>query len=354
MRRRRSCSRSRAIPNARAVGCRAGLGAARCAAKRHSGQHSLAAFATGWLSLSPPLPSGDAGLPDGSAAFAGGRASDGLPRGGRVSALLEARNVTCRFGAHRAVAGVSLALRPGEALGLVGESGSGKTTLLRLLLRLITASSGQIVFEGHDITTAPERELRDLRRTVQVVFQNPHAALDPRLSVFGAIAEPLRLIGGFGRRALRERVVTLLRDVGLGEEFLWRYPHELSGGQKQRVCIARALAPGPRALLLDEPTSALDVSVQAQIIELLAELRARFGLAYLFVSHNLAVMRLLCESVAVMRDGTVVEQGDARQVLAMPTHAYTQAMLAAVLPPRATLLALRALASAQELGPSIR
>src|SRR6185312_8045834 len=156
---------------------------------------------------------------------------------------------------------VTLALAPGETLGLVGESGSGKTTVLRLLLRLVPASAGRILFDGRDITHAPERELRDLRRAVQVVFQNPHAALDPRASVFASVAEPLRLIGGFSRAALRDRVVSLLHDVGLGDEFLWRHPHELSGGQKQRVCIARALAPGPRALLLDEPTSALDVSV---------------------------------------------------------------------------------------------
>jgi ABC-type glutathione transport system ATPase component len=178
---------------------------------------------------------------------------------------------------------------------------------------------------------------------VQVVFQNPHAALDPRASVFASVAEPLRLIGGMKRTALRARVAALLEDVGLGGDFLWRFPHELSGGQKQRVCIARALAPGPRALLLDEPTSALDVSVQAQIIELLAALRARHGLAYLFVSHNLAVVRLLCERVAVMRDGAIVEQGAAAQVLAAPAHPYTQALLAAVLPPRATLSAVAGL-----------
>jgi phosphonate C-P lyase system protein PhnK len=251
-----------------------------------------------------------------------------------MTPLLETRNVLCRFGTHRAVDGVSLALHPGEALGLVGESGSGKTTMLRLLLRLVPASAGQILFDNNDITQSPERELRELRRSVQVVFQNPHAALDPRLSVFNSIAEPLRLIGHISRNALRDRVTALLQDVGLAEEFLWRHPHELSGGQKQRVCIARALAPHPRALLLDEPTSALDVSVQAQIIELLAELRARYGLAYLFVSHNLAVVRLLCERVAVMHDGHIVEQGDASQVLASPTHPYTQAMLNAVLPPR--------------------
>jgi ABC-type glutathione transport system ATPase component len=264
-----------------------------------------------------------------------------MSRGGGVTALLETCDVTCRFGDHRAVDGVSLALQPGEAVGLVGESGSGKTTLLRLLLRLVPASGGQVLFDGSDITEAKERALSGLRRAVQVVLQNPHAALDPRLSVFGSIAEPLRLIGGFGRAALHRRVTSLLHDVGLGGEFLWRHPHELSGGQKQRVCIARALAPEPRALLLDEPTSALDVSVQAQIIELLAALRARYGLAYLFVSHNLAVVRLLCERVAVMRDGQLVEQGDARQVLTTPVHPYTRAMLDAVLPPHATLAALR-------------
>jgi phosphonate C-P lyase system protein PhnK len=256
-----------------------------------------------------------------------------------MTALLEARDIVCQFGTHRAVDGVTFALHPGEALGLVGESGSGKTTILRLLLRLVPTSAGQIFFDNNDITQAPERELRELRRSVQVVFQNPHAALDPRISVFGSIAEPLRLIGSITRNALRDRVTSLLHDVGLDEEFLWRHPHELSGGQKQRVCIARALAPHPRALLLDEPTSALDVSVQAQIIELLAELRARYGLAYLFVSHNLAVVRLLCERVAVMHDGRLIEQGDTRQVLKSPTHPYTQAMLQAVLPPRGTMRA---------------
>jgi ABC-type glutathione transport system ATPase component len=248
--------------------------------------------------------------------------------------LLAAEGVTCRLGTTLALDGVSLALHAGEALGLVGESGCGKSTLLRVLLRLLPAAAGRVTLDGSDITAATGRALAALRRDVQVVFQNPHAAMDPRGSVFACIAEPLRLRGGLSRRALQARVAALLEDVGLDGAMLDRYPHELSGGQKQRVCIARALAPEPRALLLDEPTSALDVSVQAQIIELLATLRARRGLAYLFVSHNLAVVRLLCERVAVMRAGRIVEQGPAAAVLSAPAHDYTRTLLEAVLPVR--------------------
>ncbi len=246
--------------------------------------------------------------------------------------VLELRDLVCSYGDRRAVDGVSLALHRSESLGLVGESGSGKTTVLRLLLRLAKASAGTILLDGADITHASD--LRALRRRVQVVFQNPHAALDPRCTVAVSVAEPLRLMGGMKSRAMQDRVAALLEDVGLGADLMWRYPHELSGGQKQRVCIARALAPGPEVLLLDEPTSALDVSVQAQIIELLVRLRARHALSFLFVSHNLAVVRLLCERVAVMRSGRLVEQGPAAEILATPSHEYTRALLAAVLPPR--------------------
>ncbi len=229
-----------------------------------------------------------------------------------------------------AVAHVDLSLVPGATLGLVGESGCGKSTLARLLLRLTPVSAGRIVFNGQDITTLPEASLRPLRRRIQLVHQNPSAALDPRLTAAAAVAEPLviqRLASG---SELDDRVKQLFAEVGLGPEFLRRYPHELSGGQKQRVCIARALAPEPQLLVLDEPTSALDVSVQAQMLDMLAELRARRGLTYLFISHNLAVVRQVCAEVAVMYLGRIVEQGSAEQVLGAPRHPYTQALLASV------------------------
>jgi oligopeptide/dipeptide ABC transporter ATP-binding protein len=229
-----------------------------------------------------------------------------------------------------AVAHVDLSLAPGATLGLVGESGCGKSTLARLLLRLTPVSAGRIVFNGQDITALPESSLRPLRRQLQLVHQNPSAALDPRLTAAAAVAEPLviqRLASG---SELEDRVAQLFAEVGLGSEFLRRYPHELSGGQKQRVCIARALAPEPQLLVLDEPTSALDVSVQAQMLDMLTELRARRGLTYLFISHNLAVVRQVCAEVAVMYLGRIVEQGTAEQVLGAPRHPYTQALLASV------------------------
>jgi oligopeptide/dipeptide ABC transporter ATP-binding protein len=233
-----------------------------------------------------------------------------------------------------AVADVDLSLTPGGTLGLVGESGCGKSTLARLLLRLTPPSAGRIVFNGQDITNLGEASLRPLRRGLQLVHQNPSAALDPRLTVAAAVAEPL-VIQRLARGAeLRDRVAQLLAEVGLGTELLRRYPHELSGGQKQRVCIARALASEPQLLVLDEPTSALDVSVQAQMLDMLVELRGRRGLAYLFISHNLAVVRQVCAEVAVMYLGRIVEQGSTDEVFSAPRHPYTQALLASV--PRLT------------------
>ncbi|MEO3474629.1 ABC transporter ATP-binding protein [Roseomonas sp. CAU 1739] len=230
----------------------------------------------------------------------------------------------------RAVAELDLTLDRGAALGIVGESGCGKSTLARLLLRLIPLSAGRITFDGQDITSLDESRMRPLRRRMQLIHQNPSAALDPRLSAEDAVAEPLRIHGVATGQVLRDRVAALLAEVGLPSAFLHRFPHELSGGQKQRVCIARALALEPDLLVLDEPTSALDVSVQAQILDVLETLRARRGLAYLFISHNLAVVRQVCERVAVMYLGRIVEEGSATDVLGAPRHPYTTALLASV------------------------
>jgi oligopeptide/dipeptide ABC transporter ATP-binding protein len=257
-----------------------------------------------------------------------------------MTALLDATGLAKTYALRRtafqpprrltAVAHVDLLLTPGGTLGLVGESGCGKSTLARLLLRLTPPSAGRIVFDGKDITDLNEAALRPLRRRLQLVHQNPSAALDPRLTAAAAIGEPLVIQRLVRRSELRDRIVQLLAEVGLGGEFLRRYPHELSGGQKQRVCIARALATEPQLLVLDEPTSALDVSVQAQVLDMLTDLRRRRGLAFLFISHNLAVVRQVCADVAVMYLGRIVEQGPAEQVFSAPRHPYTQALLAAV------------------------
>ncbi len=240
------------------------------------------------------------------------------------------RGLLRRVSGHvKAVDGVSLTVRAGATLGIVGESGSGKTTLGLGLLRL-TACQGRIRFAGRDIAPLSQRQLRPLRREMQIVFQDPFSSLSPRLSVAQIVEEGLRVHNLATRAAERRRLIeTALAEVGLDPRAADRYPHEFSGGQRQRIAIARALVLQPRLVVLDEPTSALDMSVQAQIVDLLRELQARRGLAYLFISHDLRVVRALAHDIMVMKDGTIVEAGPAERVMTSPEHPYTRALMAA-------------------------
>jgi ABC-type oligopeptide transport system ATPase subunit len=229
-----------------------------------------------------------------------------------------------------AVDGVSFQIQEGKTLGLVGESGSGKSTTGYCILQLIKPTSGSVRFQGKELTTMGREQVRKMRREMQIVFQDPYSSLDPRMTVGDIVAEPLEVHGVGSRRGRRARVRELLDVVGFNPDYTNRYPHEFSGGQRQRVGVARALALNPSLIVCDEPVSALDVSIQAQILNLLKDLQRDFGLTYLFISHDLAVVRGMSDDIAVMKDGKIVETGTADEVYEHAKHEYTRALLAAV------------------------
>ncbi len=251
--------------------------------------------------------------------------------------LLEARDLVKDFGSTRVIHGVSLDVMRGETLGLVGESGSGKSTIARLLLRLIEPTSGTVFFHDtgsatphtYDLLQLNSRDMRRLRHRLSIVFQDPYAALNPRMSVRQILSEPFAIHHEQPSQGLEHRLHELLAEVGLESSALRRYPHEFSGGQRQRINIARAIALRPELLVLDEPVSALDVSVGAQVINLLRDLQQRYGLAYLFISHSMPLVRYLCHRVAVMQHGRIVETGTWSEVCGAPREPYTQQLLAA-------------------------
>ncbi len=232
----------------------------------------------------------------------------------------------------KAVAGVSFQIKAGQSLGLVGESGCGKSTLARLIMGLEIPTSGTVRISGSDIGRLSRKELQPLRRKFQIVFQDPFGSLDPRQTVSQIVAEPLEALETTPRAQIRTRVIAALDDVGLKNSDAAKYPHEFSGGQRQRIAIARALVTRPGLIIADEPVSALDVSVQAQILNLLQDLRDEYALTYLLISHNLAVVEHFCDNVAVMHNGIFVEYGLTAQIFQKPSHSYTKTLLDAVLP----------------------
>lgn len=252
------------------------------------------------------------------------------------SRLLEVRDLVKYFPVEksddhvRAVDNISFDIRAGETLGLVGESGCGKSTVGRCLLRLHEPTSGEILFENKNIVALPKKEMQSLRREMQIIFQDPYASLNPRLSIFSIISEPLKIHKIGNKQEQKDRVADLLERVGLDPKYMHRYAHEFSGGQRQRIGIARALALNPKLIICDEPVSALDVSVQAQVVNLLQDLQEEFGLTYLFISHGLAVVEHISNRVAVMYLGKIVEIADSVELYSEPKHPYTQALLSAI------------------------
>ncbi len=257
-----------------------------------------------------------------------------------TSSLVQIRNLTKHFpirkgffnkqvGAVKALTSVNLDIIEGETLGLVGESGCGKSTLGRVMLRLMNATTGEVTFEGKEIMGLDARAMKPLRRQMQIVFQNPYASLDPRMTIEQILAEPLVVHGVASGKKLREETEKLIELVGLRKEMLDRYPHEFSGGQRQRIGIARALALRPKLIVADEPVSALDVSVQAQILNLLQDLKKEFSLTYLFIAHNLDVVRYISDRIAVMYLGRIVELGPCDEVYQKPLHPYSRALISA-------------------------